>query len=177
MEAVHNLTKMATLTQKIRNHKICNKRNVQTAARAAIVTGAVALYATDEQYRRRVQAAWQETRASVGDYIKGTATPTPKPVSPSAASYPNARATAGVVYLLQAGPFYKIGKATDLQRRLHQIKLQLPYPVKLIHTIHTRDIGGVETYWHKRFAHQRSNGEWFTLNDAEVAEFQTHSTM
>lgn len=83
----------------------------------------------------------------------------------------------GVVYLLQAGPFYKIGKATDFSKRLNQIKLQLPYPVEVTHQIECDDISHVETYWHRRFASKRQNGEWFVLTQEDVAEFKSHIRM
>lgn len=78
----------------------------------------------------------------------------------------------GVVYLLKAGPFYKIGKASNFERRLSQIKLQLPYPVEVIHTVSTPNITGTETYWHRHFKSKRTNGEWFLLTDEDVAEFK-----
>ncbi len=83
----------------------------------------------------------------------------------------------GVVYLLKAGPFYKIGKATDFSRRLNQIKLQLPYEVVVSHTIVCDDISHVETYWHRRFASRRQNGEWFVLSDEDVAQFKANTRM
>lgn len=90
----------------------------------------------------------------------------PLPQSPEPNETPSG--SLGVVYLLKAGPFYKIGKAIDFERRLGQIKLQLPYPVEVIHTIKTDDISGIEHYWHKRFVDKRTNGEWFVLTDSDV---------
>lgn len=82
-----------------------------------------------------------------------------------------------VVYLLKAGPYYKIGKAKDLDQRVKQIKLQLPYPVETLHSIETDDSIGIENYWHKRFACKRVNGEWFLLTDDDVATFMSRATM
>jgi len=82
-----------------------------------------------------------------------------------------------VVYLLKAGPYYKIGKAKDLDQRIKQIKLQLPYPVETLHSIKTDDSMGIESYWHKRFACKRANGEWFLLTDDDVATFVSRETM
>ena len=39
----------------------------------------------------------------------------------------------GVVYLLKAGPYYKIGNSINFEQRLGQIKLQLPYAVEELH--------------------------------------------
>ena len=45
---------------------------------------------------------------------------------------------AGYVYLIQAGPYYKIGKAKVVGKRIKQIKLQLPYPTHFVHSIEDR---------------------------------------
>jgi Meiotically up-regulated gene 113/Domain of unknown function (DUF4287) len=68
----------------------------------------------------------------------------------------------GVVYLLKAGPYYKIGKSINFEQRLNQISLQLPYTVEEVHQILTDDPSGIESYWHKRFSPKRTNGEWFS---------------
>ena len=85
--------------------------------------------------------------------------------------------TIGYVYLLEAGPFYKIGKAKVVDNRVKQIKLQLPYAPELIHSIETDDHTKLESYWHKRFADKRQKGEWFILTDADVEEFKSNSKM
>lgn len=82
-----------------------------------------------------------------------------------------------IVYLLKAGPYYKVGKARNLDQRIKQIKLQLPYPVETLHSIETDDSTGIESYWHKRFACKRANGEWFLLTDDDVAAFMSRETM
>src|SRR5713226_4057437 len=53
----------------------------------------------------------------------------------------------GHVYLLRSGPHYKIGMTRDLDSRLDQIKLQLPWPVEVVHKIETDDPEGIESYW------------------------------
>jgi len=83
----------------------------------------------------------------------------------------------GVVYLLRAGAFFKIGKSIDLDKRLGQIKLQLPYPVEVVHVIQAAHPLEAEAQWHRRFAALRRNGEWFELSEAEVDEFKGVSEM
>lgn len=85
--------------------------------------------------------------------------------------------SAGIVYLLKSGPHYKIGKSTNFEKRLTQIKLQLPHAVEVIHVIHAADHSRAESHWHRRFAARRLNGEWFELSDAEVAEFKSVAKM
>jgi hypothetical protein len=96
-------------------------------------------------------------------------TPTPAP-SPTGAIQ-------GSVYLLQSGPYYKVGRASDYQKRVRRIKLQLPFRVVEVHRILTADEVALEAYWHKKFADVRQNGEWFLLSKADVAEFCRHNTM
>ena len=84
---------------------------------------------------------------------------------------------AGLVYLLKAGPYYKIGKTINFDKRLSQIKLQPPHAVEVVHVIRAADHSRVESHWHRRFAALRLNGEWFDLSEAEVSEFKSVSEM
>lgn len=81
--------------------------------------------------------------------------------------------TAGYVYLISGGGYYKIGKTTNLGDRRKQIGLQLPFEVSLRHAVHTEDIDRLELYWHERFASKRLNGEWFALTAEDVREFES----
>jgi hypothetical protein len=83
----------------------------------------------------------------------------------------------GYVYLLRSGLYYKIGKAVDLKKRLNQIKLHLPFEVELVHAIEAFHPYEVEKHWHRHFADKRTNGEWFVLTDAEVAQFKSATRM
>lgn len=83
----------------------------------------------------------------------------------------------GVVYLLQAGPHFKIGKSINFEKRLTSIKLLLPERAEVIHTIQSANPSQTETFWHRRFAAKRRNGEWFALDEAEVEEFKSVSQM
>lgn len=144
-----------------------NKTKIEKAARLAIGVGNLVLCCTDPKLQRRIKRIKK---------VLDQWPPTPQKPAASSTSWATSQAQ-GVVYLLQAGPFYKIGKTNNFQRRLKEIKLQLPFPATVVHTIAARDISAVETYWHRRFNHQRANGEWFTLNEAEVAEFKSHTAM
>ena len=78
----------------------------------------------------------------------------------------------GYVYLMKSGDHYKIGKSEDIERRVKEVRTQMPESLVLVHTIKTDDTSGIEQYWHKRFQNQRLNGEWFKLSRADVSAFK-----
>lgn len=71
----------------------------------------------------------------------------------------------GFVYFLQAGDYVKIGKTTDLSRRLNQLSIQLPDKARLLHSIKTDNVDAAEAFYHAAFRDLRKNGEWFKIPD------------
>jgi Meiotically Up-regulated Gene 113 (MUG113) protein len=85
--------------------------------------------------------------------------------------------TVGYVYLIKFNDYYKIGRSNDIDRRFGEIKTKLPEKQELIHVIKTDDTQGIEKYWHQRFSQKRKGGEWFKLDNKDVAAFKKRKVM
>jgi len=83
----------------------------------------------------------------------------------------------GYVYLLKFGEEYKIGSSNNVERRFRELKTQMPYEGKIIHTIKTGDPNGIELYWHSYFKEKRLKGEWFKLSCKDIAYFKKRKLM
>jgi len=95
---------------------------------------------------------------------------------PETPAYGNA-SIKGYVYLMRSGRRYKIGHTTSPSRRHREVRLDLPDPTILVHTIQTDDPAGIEAYWHHRFLSRRiRDTEFFELNASEVAAFRSRKS-
>jgi hypothetical protein len=80
---------------------------------------------------------------------------------------------AGYVYMMRSGRRYKIGFTSSPARRHREVRLELPDPTNLVHSIPTDDPAGIEAYWHKRFASKRvRDTEFFELEGSDVMAFK-----
>lgn len=72
----------------------------------------------------------------------------------------------GWIYVLddQLG-HYKIGKTRHLSERINQLKIQLPYKVKLVAVVQTSDHDASERFLHLWLREFRVNGEWFAMQE------------
>lgn len=75
----------------------------------------------------------------------------------------------GAIYILSGLPdIYKIGKTIHLNKRMYQLRVQLPFRVQLVWSDYTSHMSTVERAIHKELRAQRINGEWFGLTGEQL---------
>jgi hypothetical protein len=83
------------------------------------------------------------------------------------------RGRPGFVYLALAGTgHYKIGRSTSPRDRIRVFDTKMPVSVKVVHTIACDDAILAEKTLHDLFASKRHRGEWFALDDEDVAQIR-----
>lgn len=78
----------------------------------------------------------------------------------------------GYVYLMRSLlDDYKIGCSARPQNRILTLGITLPYPVEILYLIFTPDMYRTEQELQDRFRDKCIAGEWYKLNEADVADF------
>jgi hypothetical protein len=76
----------------------------------------------------------------------------------------------GYVYVLQSPTgYYKIGRTRNPQNRIQTFGVLLPFEVAYLYVIATTNMVLLETRLHQRFAEKRAGGEWFALDENDIA--------
>lgn len=80
-------------------------------------------------------------------------------------SQPRLNARNGIVYVIRAGQtnLYKIGRTTNIDRRLRQLQTINSQPLTIVKLIRCHDAISTETCLHQKFKLHRRQGEWFEL--------------
>lgn len=78
-----------------------------------------------------------------------------------------------LIYLLNesGSEKYKIGITNNLKTRLKNIQTGCPEEITVISTFHSPYVTIIEKRLHKKFELNKTNGEWFLLNDSDVFSF------
>ncbi len=82
---------------------------------------------------------------------------------------PSLDVQAGFIYLMQWEDEYKIGKAVDVERRQKRLARELDRDITELHRIFSTDYTRAESDLHRKYADKRIHGEWFALDDDDVA--------
>ena len=79
----------------------------------------------------------------------------------------------GYIYLMHGlgTEWYKIGLSKNPSVRAQSLGTKSPFQIEILKTYKTKNMKPEEEYWHERFSSKRTEGEWFTLNDADILEF------
>jgi len=88
---------------------------------------------------------------------------------------PPLKAPAGYVYVIQdvdISKCYKIGYTNHPATRMMNFGVQLPLKIKVIAMLITSNASALEQELHRRYADQRTRGEWFELTDRQIQEIR-----
>lgn len=88
------------------------------------------------------------------------------------------RTRAGYVYILKQvnGEYYKIGRTSKPDDRLHTFNVKLPFTVEYEHLIQTDDMYALESELHAKYADKRVNGsEFFRLTTQDILDIVAES--
>lgn len=81
----------------------------------------------------------------------------------------------GYVYIITSElGFYKIGKTKNITARMSQFKA-MPLKVELVHSIACEDEAKYEKELQEKFKDKCKSGEWFALDEKDIAELKTIS--
>lgn len=74
----------------------------------------------------------------------------------------------GYIYVVQCNRFYKIGIAEDIKKRMAGLQTANPVKLRLLFCQKHSDYKNMERYFHCKFKHKRTRGEWFLLSNEDV---------
>lgn len=84
----------------------------------------------------------------------------------------------GYVYLIgnKFHHWYKIGITGSLSARMQEMQVGCPVKINRFGEAWVQHPRGIERSLHKKYSSRRLQGEWFLLQDEEVAEIQSYLT-
>lgn len=72
------------------------------------------------------------------------------------------------LYMIQCGPYIKIGTTSNIKERLVSLRVYNPYPIRLVGF--WENYGFKEKEWHTALKHLHHQGEWFMIKNAAGCE-------
>ncbi|KWT98198.1 hypothetical protein APY03_0869 [Variovorax sp. WDL1] len=85
------------------------------------------------------------------------------------------QARAGVVYVLKSAYGYKVGRTNNVPNRMRTFGVQLPFFYTIPLCAWFDDCHVAERRYHDMFAAKRINGEWFDLDEADIAHIRARA--
>lgn len=115
-------------------------------------------YAENRERLKSLQKQYRQEKKSKLPII-------PKKETPASPKY-----RPGYVYLLKSPTgYYKIGRAKNPEKRLETFNVKLPFEVDFECLIYSDDMWFLERELHIKFKDKRVQGEWFKLDDEDIA--------
>ena len=81
----------------------------------------------------------------------------------------------GFVYVIQSNKYYKIGQTKKLNARLGDLSRTCPDGIELITSVFSEDVKSLEASFHHKFSSKRIHGEWFELDNNDIAYIKSFS--
>jgi len=80
----------------------------------------------------------------------------------------------GFIYLIKAGPRYKIGMTDDPSKRIKALQTGNPHRLTAMTVREVSNPAWVEAQLHRKYEARRVQGEWFRFNRIEAQEVKKH---
>jgi predicted GIY-YIG superfamily endonuclease len=77
------------------------------------------------------------------------------------------------VYVIRAQGWCKIGRASDVARRLHEHRTSIPRGFEIVAVLLTSDCVALESALHQQYQSYQKRGEWFELPDPAIAHIKS----
>lgn len=133
----------------IRNGAVYHARKLGGTPSTKVVDDVLIIWPSDVEWERRGQDVEALLRLKKGAKLE--------------AGTFHVWGTKSLIYFIAVGDTVKIGISRDLPQRLRKIRTGLSSPIDSVY-VETRQTF-TELGMHKKFAHHRLRGEWFTLGD------------
>jgi hypothetical protein len=74
----------------------------------------------------------------------------------------------GYVYLIESGQYIKIGRTSNITKRLSELQVGNPRKLRLISAVQVKNPIAMEKNLHEQFKDKNKQGEWYGLNSKDI---------